>query len=176
MLLASTSCASSSSSLSVASEVTSAPFWASCSWYKRSFKSTIGSQQHFSKSMLPWKHCKMTGKEKRVRETLIEAIFARRFSSIWPLAMWNGRSKTSCNKHKINCYLSSFPESGQQFSQLVYLELASKIPFFHQKEIVKGHSPVFHCLSKVALRNHLEHSENRAYPPVITTRQISRSF
>jgi hypothetical protein len=28
--------------------------------------------------------------------TLIEAIFARRLCSIWSLAMWKGRSKTSC--------------------------------------------------------------------------------
>ncbi len=49
-----------------------------------------------------WSPCFYVNKIEETRgvklasNTLIEAIFARRLCSIWSLAMWKGRSKTSC--------------------------------------------------------------------------------
>lgn len=122
MLLASTSCASSSSSLSVTSELTSAPFCSSCSWHKRSFKVQFWSQQ--------WQTCQTQQCQKNISKmmgerisdiniTFIEAIFARRFSSIWPLPMWNGRSKTSCNKTAAIITFSFYCENNSSLLNLL---------------------------------------------------------
>ena len=158
MLLASTSWASSSSSLSVASEVTSAPFCASCNWIMRSFKfPSHTTHQEVIFTNEPWHE--WNGNE--TRYTLMDAILVRRLSSIWSLAMWKGRSKTSCRLPRSQTIIDSPTGLGSK-QKIIWII----IPFYHPREIVKGQCPVFHWQPKMALMTHWEHLWNLAYQPV----------